>query len=111
MISGTDPRRCVFTEHSSTSARHIFFHHAYALPTFSPYCTEEEYNNPLFASAPDEVGYRKAAEGSWTIPFKMRLPINGGAKGGWDMGQGKAGVKYVVVGYVIIWFTHPVANV
>lgn len=57
----------------------------------------------MFASHPDEEGYRLAAEGSHAIPFRMKLPLNGGAKGSYTSPTGKGPcVRYVVVGSVKI---------
>ena len=38
-----------------------------------------------------------AREGLHIIPFSVRLPMGGGAKGGWS-GSMASGVRYVVVG-------------
>lgn len=84
------------SEHSHTSSRHIFYHYPHQLPLFSPY---DNSQHPLFGSPPNEEGFRLAREGFHVIPFSVRLPVKGGAKGGW-FGSPVTGVKYVVVGYV-----------
>lgn len=59
----------------------------------------------LFASGPDEDGYRLAAEGTHSIPFRMRLPLGGGAKGAFSSPNNRGGpcVRYVVVGSVKLY--------
>lgn len=88
-------RVCGYEEHSSTSIRHIFYHYPFTLPAFSPF---EPSQHALFASPPNNEGYRLANEGSFSVPFRFRLPLRGGAKGGWATGNKAPGVKYVVVG-------------
>lgn len=88
-------RVCGYEEHSSTSIRHIFYHYPFTLPAFSPF---EPSQHRLFASPPNNEGYRLANEGSFSVPFRFRLPLRGGAKGGWATGTKAPGVKYVVVG-------------
>ncbi|KAJ9109224.1 hypothetical protein QFC21_000553 [Naganishia friedmannii] len=87
-------RVCGYEEHAQTDTRHIFYHYPHQLPLFSPY---DDSQHPLFASPPNDEGYRLAREGFHVIPFSVRLPLNGGAKGGW-VGSRTTGVKYVVVG-------------
>lgn len=97
-------RKCsllIHTELSPTS-RHIFYHHPHVLPMFA--------NPPLpgpqpslFASDPDSEGFRLASEGAHNIPFRLRLPLNGGAKGSYNSPGGKGpSVRYVVVGSIKI---------
>lgn len=94
-IGGGKIRICGYEEHSSTSIRNIFYHVPFVLPTFAPY---EPVSHPLFASPPNEEGFRLASEGNYSIPFRFRLPLHAGAKGGWMTGTKAPGVKYVVVG-------------
>ena len=67
----------------------------------------ENSNEPLpslFASGPDEEGYRLAAEGTHIIPFRMRIPLGAGAKGSFSTPGGKGPcVRYVVVGSVKLY--------
>jgi hypothetical protein len=68
---------------------------------------DENSNSPipsLFASGSDEGGYRLAAEGTHSIPFRMRIPLNAGAKGSFSSpGNKGACVRYVVVGSVKLY--------
>ncbi|KAJ9125572.1 hypothetical protein QFC22_000534 [Naganishia vaughanmartiniae] len=89
-------RVCGYEEHAQTDTRHIFYHYPHQLPLFSRY---DDSQHPLFASPTNEEGYRLAREGFHVIPFSVRLPLNGGAKGGW-VGSRTTGVKYVVVGSI-----------
>ena len=58
----------------------------------------------LFASDPDGEGFRLAAEGSHSIPFRLRLPPDGGAKGSYASNSSKGPrVRYVVVGSVKLY--------
>lgn len=90
---GSD-RWLVRVEHAHTATRHIFYHYPHQLPLFNP--GNDEYH-PIFASPPNDDGYRLAREGVHIIPFSVRLPLGGGAKGGWS-GSVHSGVRYVVVG-------------
>lgn len=76
--------------------RHIFFHYPHQLPLFQPYDSAAS-THPIFASPPNEEGYRMAREGVHVIPFSFRLPLKGGAKGAW-LGSQNSTVRYVVVG-------------
>ncbi|WVR03657.1 hypothetical protein IAU60_000652 [Kwoniella sp. DSM 27419] len=94
--------RVVGFEELSTSSRHIFYHQPHPLPVFDP-SIQHNLSSSLFASGPDSDGYRLAAEGTHSIPFRMRLPLGGGAKGTYTPPNGKgACVRYVVVGSVKI---------
>ncbi|OCF45144.1 hypothetical protein I317_00946 [Kwoniella heveanensis CBS 569] len=94
--------RVVGFEELSTSSRHIFYHQPHPLPVFDP-SIQHNLSSSLFASGPDSDGYRLAAEGTHSIPFRMRLPLGGGAKGTYTPVNGKGPcVKYVVVGSVKI---------
>ncbi|WWD16338.1 hypothetical protein CI109_100764 [Kwoniella shandongensis] len=94
--------RVVGFEEISGSSRHIFYHQPHALPVFDP-SIQHNLSSSLFASGPDSDGYRLAAEGTHSIPFRMRLPLGGGAKGTYTPPGGKGPcVRYVVVGSVKI---------
>ena len=83
----------------SPTSRHIFYHHPHVLPIFTsqpgPYPS-------LFASGPDEEGYRLAAEGAHNVPFRISIPLGGGAKGSYASGSKGPSVRYVVVGSIKI---------
>ncbi|WVQ77283.1 hypothetical protein IAR50_006967 [Cryptococcus sp. DSM 104548] len=99
---GSGKIRVVGFEELSPSNRHIFYHHPYELPLFDP-SIQSELSSSLFASGPDSDGYRLAAQGSHSIPFRMRLPLGAGAKGTYTHPTGKgACVRYVVVGSIKI---------
>ncbi|WVF66096.1 hypothetical protein IAT40_000835 [Kwoniella sp. CBS 6097] len=94
--------RVVGFEELSTSSRHIFYHQPYPLPVFDP-SIQHNLSSSLFGSGPDSDGYRLASEGSHSIPFRMRLPLGGGAKGTYTPINGKGPcVRYVVVGSIKI---------
>ncbi|WVQ93727.1 hypothetical protein IAU59_000804 [Kwoniella sp. CBS 9459] len=94
--------RVVGFEELSTSSRHIFYHQPYPLPVFDP-SIRHNLSSSLFASGPDSDGYRLASEGTHSIPFRMRLPLGGGAKGTYTPVNGKGPcVRYVVVGSIKI---------
>ncbi|KAK8861739.1 hypothetical protein IAR55_002562 [Kwoniella newhampshirensis] len=100
-VGGGKVRVVGFEEISSTS-RHIFYHQPYALPVFDP-SIQHNLSSSLFSSGPDSDGYRLATEGTHSIPFRMRLPLGGGAKGTYTTPNGKGpGVRYVVVGSIKI---------
>lgn len=88
----------------SASQRHIFYHQPHALSVFD---RQEDSTLPLpslFASGPDEEGYRLAAEGVHFIPFRMRIPLNAGAKGSFSSPGNKGPcVRYVVVGSIKLY--------
>ena len=86
-----------------SSSRHIFYHHPHELPLFAHPPVANGPRSSLFASAPDHEGFHLAAEGSHAIPFRMDLPVNGGAKGSYTPPNGKGPcVRYVVVGSIKI---------
>ena len=86
-----------------SSSRHIFYHHTHPLPLFAHPPHPSGPKSTLFASTPDEEGFRLAAEGFHAIPFRIRLPMNGGARGSYISPSGKGpNVRYVVVGSVKI---------
>ncbi|WVQ62482.1 uncharacterized protein L199_000622 [Kwoniella botswanensis] len=94
--------RVVGFEELSATTRHIFYHQPHPLPVFDP-DIQHNLSSSLFASGPDSDGYRLAAEGTHNIPFRMRLPLGGGAKGTYTSQNGKGPcVRYVVVGSVKI---------
>ncbi|WWC86006.1 uncharacterized protein L201_000877 [Kwoniella dendrophila CBS 6074] len=94
--------RVVGFEELSTATRHIFYHQPHPLPVFDP-AIQHNLSSSLFASGPDSDGYRLASEGTHNIPFRMRLPLGGGAKGTYTSQNGKGPcVRYVVVGSVKI---------
>ncbi|WWC99400.1 hypothetical protein V866_006303 [Kwoniella sp. B9012] len=94
--------RVVGFEELSTTTRHIFYHQPHPLPVFDP-DIQHNLSSSLFACGPDSDGYRLAAEGTHNIPFRMRLPLGGGAKGTYTSQNGKGPcVRYVVVGSVKI---------
>ncbi|WWC66743.1 uncharacterized protein I206_100648 [Kwoniella pini CBS 10737] len=94
--------RVVGFEELSVTTRHIFYHQPHPLPVFDP-SIQHNLSSSLFASGPDSDGYRLAAEGTHNIPFRMRLPLGGGAKGTYTAQNGKGPcVRYVVVGSVKI---------
>ena len=85
----------------SSSYRHIFYHHPHPLPQFSHPPQPDAPRTTLFASQSDHEGYRLASEGSHSIPFRLRLPMNGGAKGSFGTANSKGpSIRYVVVGSV-----------
>ncbi|WVQ81697.1 hypothetical protein IAT38_003822 [Cryptococcus sp. DSM 104549] len=99
---GNGKVRVVGFEELSSTSRHIFYHQPHALHVFDP-SVQHNLSSSLFASGPDSDGYRLAAEGTHSIPFRMRLPIGGGAKGTYTPPNGKgACVRYVVVGSIKI---------
>ncbi|KAL7420095.1 hypothetical protein Q5752_005060 [Cryptotrichosporon argae] len=88
-------------EDVSASARHIFYHQQHALPLFANPPLPDGPTSSLFGSEPDSEGYRLAVEGMHTVPFRVRLPLDGGAKGSYTAPGGKGPcVRYVVVGSV-----------
>nr|XP_019048953.1 hypothetical protein I302_02733 [Kwoniella bestiolae CBS 10118]OCF27883.1 hypothetical protein I302_02733 [Kwoniella bestiolae CBS 10118] len=94
--------RVVGFEELSATTRHIFYHQPHPLPVFDP-DIQHNLSSSLFASGPDSDGYRLASEGTHNIPFRMRLPLGGGAKGTYTSQNGKGPcVRYVVVGSVKI---------
>ncbi|WWC58326.1 uncharacterized protein I303_100866 [Kwoniella dejecticola CBS 10117] len=99
---GAGKVRVVGFEELSGTTRHIFYHQPHPLPVFDP-SIQHNLSSSLFASGPDSDGYRLAAEGTHNIPFRMRLPLGGGAKGTYTSQNGKGPcVRYVVVGSVKI---------
>ncbi|KAK4688054.1 hypothetical protein P7C73_g2050, partial [Tremellales sp. Uapishka_1] len=96
--------RVVGFEDLSSSSRHIFYHQPHDLPVFASPIPASGPFSSLFASSPDGEGFRLAAEGTHAIPFKMRLPIGGGAKGSYTSPGGKGpSVRYVVVGSIKLY--------
>ncbi|KAG9041145.1 hypothetical protein FS837_012686 [Tulasnella sp. UAMH 9824] len=55
----------------------------------------------LFASAPDEEGFCRAREGTHILPFVMKIPISGTAKGPLHTKSG-AMVRYIAMGSIKI---------
>ncbi|ORX35336.1 hypothetical protein BD324DRAFT_682685 [Kockovaella imperatae] len=101
---GAGKIRVVGFEETSNAQRHIFYHHPHPLPQFSRRPDEDMPGISLFASEPDRDGYRLAAEGTHSIPFRLRLPLDGGAKGSFGNAATKGpGVRYVVVGSVKLY--------
>ncbi|ORY22682.1 hypothetical protein BCR39DRAFT_591218 [Naematelia encephala] len=97
--------RVIGFEDISAKSRHIFYHYPQSLPVFQvpPTSSQPLPHCSLFASDPDSDGYRLAAEGVHSIPFRMRLPLGGGAKGSFTSANGKGPcVRYVVVGSIKI---------
>ena len=89
---------------TSSSHRHIFYHHPHPLPQFASGFSIAPSSCSLFASEPDTDGYRLASEGSHSLPFRLRLPLDGGAKGTF-IGSSKKepSIRYVVVGSVKLY--------
>lgn len=88
----------------SNQSRHIFYHHSHTPPVFV-HPPDQHGRGPrtsLFASGPDSEGFHAASEGTHFIPFSMRLPLRGGAKGAFTSPANPKGpaVRYVVVGSV-----------
>ncbi|TYJ52070.1 hypothetical protein B9479_007327 [Cryptococcus floricola] len=99
---GSGKVRVVGFEEISPNNRHIFYHHPHDLPIFDP-ALQSELSSSLFASGPDTDGYHLAAQGTHSVPFRMRLPLGAGAKGTYTCPTGKgACVRYVVVGSIKI---------
>lgn len=104
-MSSLAPVPCFPTDQAelSSSLRHIFYHQPHPLPLFEQNPDRDIPRSSLFADGPDAEGYRLAKEGSHSIPFRMRLPLNGGAKGSFTSPNGKTpSVRYVVVGSIKI---------
>ncbi|KAG8947872.1 hypothetical protein FRC04_010230 [Tulasnella sp. 424] len=55
----------------------------------------------LFASSPDEEGFCRAREGTHVLPFAMKIPISGTAKGALQTKSG-AMVRYIAMGSIKI---------
>lgn len=78
----------------------MFYHIPHPLPLFEHPPRQAPPRSSLFASDPDEEGYRLASVGTHHVPFRLRLPLHSGAKGSYSSnGKGPA-VRYVVVGSV-----------
>jgi hypothetical protein len=84
-------------------SRHIFYHVAHPLPLFAHPPALGGPMSSLFASPPDDEGYRLAAEGVHSIPFRLRLPLGGGAKGSFTSPSRGPSVRYVVVGSIKLY--------
>ncbi|KAI9632841.1 uncharacterized protein MKK02DRAFT_41152 [Dioszegia hungarica] len=93
--------RVVGYEDISPQSRHIFYHHPHPLPLFAHPPIPNGPVSSLFASHPDNDGFREVSPGTHFIPFCMRLPLAGGAKGAYTSPSPKGpSVRYVVVGSV-----------
>ncbi|KAG8923764.1 hypothetical protein FRC00_005879 [Tulasnella sp. 408] len=75
--------------------RYTFYQCAEALSSIT------SASHHLFASAPDDEGFCRAREGTHILPFAMKIPISGTAKGPLHAKSG-AMVRYIAMGSIKI---------
>ena len=89
-----------FEDLQNTETRHVFFHHD----------TPVDFYPPPGYGLPDDEGYYRGKVGKKftrryddriSLPFKIKLPIGGGAKGPLKSKLGL--VRYIVIGLVLIY--------
>lgn len=81
-----------------STSRHIFYHQGHVLPLFDG-GIHHTLSSSLFASPPDSDGYRLAAPGTHSLPFRFPLPLAAGAKGTYTPPNPRGpAVRYVLVG-------------
>ncbi|KAG9016344.1 hypothetical protein FRB90_003218 [Tulasnella sp. 427] len=94
-IGGGKMRIVGFEGLPNNDIRYTFYQCAEALTSIT------SASHHLFASSPDEEGFCRAREGTHILPFAMKIPVTGTAKGALQTKSG-AMVRYIAMGSIKI---------